>query len=81
MDGARFYSHILPSFRAQTFEGLEVCGDGWAMIGDSAGLVDPITGEGLYYALAIGGVMRQARCWPDGLLTTGSGWKKRCLPS
>jgi flavin-dependent dehydrogenase len=48
---ARFYSHILPSFRAQTFETLEVCGEGWAMIGDSAGLVDPITGEGLYYAL------------------------------
>ncbi len=51
LDGARFYSHILPSFRPQTFEALEVCGDGWAMIGDSAGLVDPITGEGLYYAL------------------------------
>ena len=51
LDGARFYSHILPSYRAQTFETLEVCGDGWAMIGDSAGLVDPITGEGLYYAL------------------------------
>ena len=51
LDGARFYSHILPSFRAQSFETLEVCGEGWAMIGDSAGLVDPITGEGLYYAL------------------------------
>jgi len=51
LDGARFYSHILPSYRAQTFETLEVCGGGWAMIGDSAGLVDPITGEGLYYAL------------------------------
>jgi len=51
LDGARFYSHILPSFRAQTFETLEVCGEGWAMIGDSAGLVDPITCEGLYYAL------------------------------
>jgi flavin-dependent dehydrogenase len=51
LDGARFYSHILPSFRAQAFETLEVCGEGWAMIGDSAGLVDPITGEGLYYAL------------------------------
>jgi flavin-dependent dehydrogenase len=51
LDGARFYSHILPSFRPQTFESLQVCGDGWAMIGDSAGLVDPITGEGLYYAL------------------------------
>jgi flavin-dependent dehydrogenase len=54
LDGARFYSHILPSFRAQTFETLQVCGEGWAMIGDSAGLVDPITGEGLYYALRSG---------------------------
>ena len=51
LDEARFYSHILPSFRAQTFETLEVSGEGWSMIGDSAGLVDPITGEGLYYAL------------------------------
>jgi flavin-dependent dehydrogenase len=49
--GAQFYSHILPSFSAHAFETLKVCGEGWAMIGDSAGLVDPITGEGLYYAL------------------------------
>ncbi len=51
LDGARFYSHILPAFRAQTFDELQVSGEGWMMIGDSAGLVDPITGEGLYYAL------------------------------
>ena len=51
LDGARFYSHILPAFRAQTFDKLQVSGNGWMMIGDSAGLVDPITGEGLYYAL------------------------------
>ncbi|PYX27600.1 MAG: NAD(P)/FAD-dependent oxidoreductase [Acidobacteria bacterium] len=51
LEGARFYSHILPAFRSQTLEEMEVCGDGWTMIGDSAGLVDPITGEGLYYAL------------------------------
>jgi len=51
LGGARFYSHILPALRAQTLDKLQVCGDGWAMVGDSAGLVDPITGEGLYYAL------------------------------
>jgi flavin-dependent dehydrogenase len=51
LDGARFYSHILPAFRAQTLDEMKVCGAGWTMIGDSAGLVDPITGEGLYYAL------------------------------
>lgn len=48
--GARFYSHILPSLRTETLENLPVSGDAWSLIGDSAGLVDPITGEGLYYA-------------------------------
>jgi flavin-dependent dehydrogenase len=28
----------------------QISGDGWALIGDAAGLVDPITGEGIYYA-------------------------------
>lgn len=50
-ESARFYSHILPALRPRTLETLVVCGQGWATIGDSAGLVDPITGEGLYYAL------------------------------
>jgi flavin-dependent dehydrogenase len=27
------------------------CDEGWAAVGDAAGLVDPVTGEGLYYAL------------------------------
>lgn len=49
--GASFYSHILPSLRAETIDELAVSGDGWAMVGDSAGLVDPITGEGIYYAM------------------------------
>lgn len=60
LSGATFYSHILPSFRTQTLETLEVCGDGWSMIGDSAGLVDPITGEGLYYALRSAELCAQA---------------------
>jgi geranylgeranyl reductase family protein len=60
LDGAHFYSHVLPCFRAQTFDTLKVCGDGWAMIGDSAGLVDPITGEGLYYALRSAELCAQA---------------------
>ncbi len=62
LQGARFYSHILPAFRSQTLDEMEVCGDGWTMIGDSAGLVDPITGEGLYYA------MRSAELCAEALL-------------
>jgi flavin-dependent dehydrogenase len=48
---AHFYSHILPSLRAGKLTEPLVDGEGWAMIGDAAGFVDPITGEGLYYAM------------------------------
>ena len=60
LEGARFYSHILPALRSRTLQTLEVCGRGWAMLGDSAGLVDPITGEGLYYALRSAELCAQA---------------------
>ncbi len=46
-----FYAHILPSLAPEALRNSQVCGDGWAMLGDAAGLVDAITGEGLYYAL------------------------------
>jgi flavin-dependent dehydrogenase len=59
-EGATFFSHILPALRQQTMETLQVAGEGWAMIGDSAGLVDPITGEGLYYALRSAELCAQA---------------------
>ncbi len=47
----KFYAHIIPSLTPQSLRELRVSGEGWAMIGDAAGLVDAITGEGLYYAL------------------------------
>jgi flavin-dependent dehydrogenase len=49
--GASFYSHLLPSLDAASWRGNRVSGDGWMAVGDAAGLVDPITGEGLYYAI------------------------------
>jgi geranylgeranyl reductase family protein len=57
---AQLFSHILPAPRAETFRQLRLQGDGWAMIGDTAGLVDPITGEGLYYALRSAELLAQA---------------------
>jgi len=49
--GAAFYSHLLPSLEAPAWKKNRVTGEGWLAVGDAAGLVDPITGEGLYYAL------------------------------
>lgn len=51
LEGARFYAHIIPALTKDTLRSMEVAGDGWAMIGDAAGFVDAITGEGLFYAL------------------------------
>jgi len=50
-DGATFYSHLLPSLDTPAWQANRVSGDGWMAVGDAAGLVDPITGEGLYYAI------------------------------
>jgi flavin-dependent dehydrogenase len=50
----KFYSHILPSLETPGWRGNRVSGEGWLAVGDAAGLVDPITGEGLYYAMRSG---------------------------
>jgi flavin-dependent dehydrogenase len=60
MEGARLYSHVLPSPQAQTIRGRRIVGRNWAMAGDAAACVDPVTGEGLYYALRSGDLLAQA---------------------
>jgi geranylgeranyl reductase family protein len=49
--GELFYSHLLPSLDAASWLNNRVAGEGWMAVGDAAGLVDPVTGEGLYYAI------------------------------
>lgn len=48
---ARFYGHVIPSLETSAWRNNRVAGHGWLAVGDAGGLVDPITGEGLYYAL------------------------------
>ena len=50
----KFYSHVLPSLETPGWRCNRVSGEGWVAVGDAAGLVDPITGEGLYYAIRSG---------------------------
>src|SRR5207248_9831312 len=45
------YSWPIPSLAADDFDELTVSGPGWFLVGDAAGLVDPITREGIYFAL------------------------------
>jgi flavin-dependent dehydrogenase len=59
-EGATFYSHVLPSPEAHTLRERKIAGRNWALVGDAAACVDPITGEGLFYALRSGDLLAQA---------------------
>ncbi len=65
-DGARLepYSWPIPSLSAAGFRSLTVAGPGWFLAGDAAGLVDPITREGIYFALRSGELAAQAALSP-----------------
>ena len=45
------YSWPIPSLSADDFDALDVGGPHWLLAGDAAGLVDPITREGIFFAL------------------------------
>ncbi len=52
-EGARLepYSWPIPSLPAADFSRTAIAGPGWLTVGDAAGLVDPITREGIFFAL------------------------------
>jgi len=52
--GASFYGHMLPSLERSGWRNNRLAGEGWLAVGDAGGLVDPVTGEGLYYAMRSG---------------------------
>lgn len=55
--GAKVFSHVLPSPKAKTLRSRSIVGANWALIGDAAAWVDPITGEGIYYAMRSGEIL------------------------
>ena len=59
-EGAPFYSHVLPSPQVDTLRRRPVVGCNWALVGDAAAWVDPLTGEGLHYALRSGHLLADA---------------------
>ena len=49
------YSWPIPSLTTASLERERAAGDGWMLVGDAAGLVDPITREGIFFALQSAG--------------------------
>jgi flavin-dependent dehydrogenase len=56
-ESAKFYSHVLPSPQVRTLSDRAVVGRNWALCGDAAAWVDPLTGEGLFYAMRSGEIL------------------------
>lgn len=51
LKSAERYAARIPGLNDKTWDNRKVCGEGWALLGDAAGFADPVTGEGIYYAL------------------------------
>lgn len=59
---AERYAARIPGLEPRTWKTRHACGDHWALLGDAAGFADPVTGEGIYYAL------RSAELFADAYL-------------
>ncbi len=61
-DGAEPVRWVIPLHRPGLLDQYRIQGDDWSLIGDAAGLADPLTGEGIYHA------MRSARLLAEAFL-------------
>ena len=61
----RRYAWPIPSLSAADFDAEQPGGDGWMLLGDAAGLVDPITREGIFFAIRSGQLAAAALGAPD----------------
>lgn len=59
---AQRYAARIPGLAPRTWDTRRACGERWALLGDAAGFADPVTGEGIYYAL------RSAELFADAYL-------------
>ena len=57
---AERYAARIPGLAPETWDTRRASGEGWALIGDAAGFADPVTGEGIYYALRSAELLSEA---------------------
>jgi geranylgeranyl reductase family protein len=59
------YSWPIPSFGVEALDRERPSGNRWMLAGDAGGLVDPITREGIFFALASGQAAAESLLQPD----------------
>ncbi|NOY53722.1 MAG: NAD(P)/FAD-dependent oxidoreductase [Deltaproteobacteria bacterium] len=57
------YGALIPALTREGLKVNRICGGNWALIGDASGLVDPVTGEGIYYAFRSAEFLVEAFRW------------------
>lgn len=72
---AERYAARIPGLSPRTWDTRKACGEGWALLGDAAGFADPVTGEGIYYALRSAELFAQAYLAGEPL-TYEQKWRK-----
>jgi geranylgeranyl reductase family protein len=65
LEQAEFYSAPVPCLGPRAWKHNQISGERWALVGDAAGLADPITGEGIYFALKSAEILAQTIETPD----------------
>src|SRR5438477_1775037 len=72
---AERYAARIPGLSPRTWDTRKACGKEWALLGDAAGFADPVTGEGIYYALRSAELFAQAYLAGEPL-TYEQKWRK-----
>jgi len=69
------HSHIIPAISDPDFFRLPTSGRNWILIGDAAGHVNPLTGEGIFYAVMDGKLAAKA-CIEKNITLYEKYWRK-----
>ncbi len=78
LDHAERYAALIPGAPREP-RAVPVQGEGWALLGDAARFVDPLTREGIYYAMLSGDLLADAllRRRPEDYTEA---WSRACAP-
>lgn len=73
-DEMSFYGAKVPMLARGSWRDVTATGPDWALVGDAAGFVDPITGEGIYFAIRSGELLGEAFDRGEGLAGYDRAW-------
>jgi len=73
------HSHLIPFVNKPSFYDLPTSGENWVLVGDAAGHVNPLTGEGIAYAM-MGGRLAAEAISKNDLPSYEKKWRKEFGP-